>query len=203
MKKCILIVLVVINISIFCSCTTTYQRSSFTGGYSDMQLSIDQYQVSFSGNAYIGANDAYLFFLTRCAEIAKNKGYKYFYITSLQNTSGTYSYTTPGQINTQSYSNFSGNYRSTGYGSGRIIGTVNTTSYSTYTPPITYNYNKPSFTGTILLVNNAIDQKVYPFDAQILYRQGKSRSENIEITNYTLWGIGGGIVLISFIASLL
>ena len=61
-----------------CGCATTYQKDGFTGGYSDMKLGKDLFQISFRGNGYTGSGRVQNFFLRRCAELTIEQGYEYF-----------------------------------------------------------------------------------------------------------------------------
>lgn len=60
------------------SCATSYQPNGFSGGYSDMKVGKDMYQVSFSGNGYTHSQTVQEFFLRRCADLTIEQGYDYF-----------------------------------------------------------------------------------------------------------------------------
>ena len=61
-------------------CATTYQSESLLGGFSSSQLDENVFQVSFKGNAFVSPEKASDYSLLRAAEIALEKGYKYFVI---------------------------------------------------------------------------------------------------------------------------
>jgi hypothetical protein len=67
------------------SCSTPYQPSDFLGGFTELQLSSDSYQVSFGGNAYTSTQRAIDFTLLRCAELALENGYQYFVVIDADN----------------------------------------------------------------------------------------------------------------------
>ena len=74
---------------------TTYQPEGFTGGFSEIQLGENIFQVSFRGNGYTSSERASDFCLLRCAELTLEKGYSYFAIIESEKTSKTSTYTTP------------------------------------------------------------------------------------------------------------
>ena len=47
-----MILIVIIAAAMLSGCATTYQKQSFTGGYSETQLGENIFQVSFKGNRY-------------------------------------------------------------------------------------------------------------------------------------------------------
>jgi TonB family protein len=66
------------------SCATTYQKSGFTGGYSETKISESAYTVSFSGNGFASRDRVYFFWIYRCAELTLQKGYSLYVIRSNQ-----------------------------------------------------------------------------------------------------------------------
>lgn len=60
------------------SCATSYGPKGWDGGYTEMRLGEDTYKVSFHGNSSTESEDVYNYFLRRCAELTKEKGYEYF-----------------------------------------------------------------------------------------------------------------------------
>ena len=75
-----------IRLSIFmlalllCGCVTPtpYQPKGLLGGYSEEQIDIDVYLVSFSGNGATSADTVWYYWVYRCAELTRQKGYDYF-----------------------------------------------------------------------------------------------------------------------------
>ena len=67
-------------ILILSGCATAYQPKGLSGGFSEIQLSVDTFQVSFNGNGYTDPSRATEFTLLRSSEIALENGYRYFVI---------------------------------------------------------------------------------------------------------------------------
>ena len=64
---------------LLCACATAYQSNdNFTGGYEEMQLGENIYQVRFEGNGNTKADRASSFLLRRCAELTLENGQRYF-----------------------------------------------------------------------------------------------------------------------------
>ncbi len=59
-------------------CATGYQPAGATGGYTDEKLDESHYRVRFAGNGYASKARVYYFWLYRCAELTRQKGYFYF-----------------------------------------------------------------------------------------------------------------------------
>jgi len=66
-------------------CATSYQKHGLTGGYSEIQLAENVFEVNFSGNGYTGAQTVKQFTLYRSAELTLERGYKYFSIMGRDN----------------------------------------------------------------------------------------------------------------------
>lgn len=164
------LLLAIVSFSILASsCATTYQPLSEMGGYRDLELSQENYNVSFYGNGYTSSDTAYLFFLTRAAEIALERGFEYFYLNNLQNLMTHEVYTTPGTLSTQLTQNY--------------FGTI--TATSTYAPGIMYNINKPGFTGNIVFVHEPLKDAPPPLDARLIYAQGMDMKKRVDSNNKT------------------
>lgn len=73
-------------------CATTYQRSSFSGGYSETRLGDNIFQVFFKGNGYTGRERAVDFCLLRSAEVAIENGFRYFVIVDSEKHTETGSF---------------------------------------------------------------------------------------------------------------
>lgn len=100
------------------ACATSYQPQGYSGGYTDMKLGKDIYQVSFKGNGYTGSDRVNRFFLRRCAELTQQQGYEYFALVNQeaeanQQITGT-------NYNGTATSNYGGGYN--------YSGTMNTTT---------------------------------------------------------------------------
>ena len=64
--------------TLLASCATQYGKSGFTGGYSDEKIDETHYRVKFNGNGYAKSDRVWSFWMYRCAELAKEKGYTHF-----------------------------------------------------------------------------------------------------------------------------
>ena len=117
-------------------CSTSYQPRGFTGGYTDMKIQDDIFQVSFSGNGYTGRQKAQNFALLRSAEVTFENGYHYFVVLGGETMNEQSSFTTPVQSHTI----------------GQVYGYRNSATFRSqtiYTGGQTYNFNKPVATLTI------------------------------------------------------
>ncbi|MCI4669091.1 MAG: hypothetical protein MRZ79_13230 [Bacteroidia bacterium] len=70
------------------SCVTAYQASGFTGGYEQMRLNDNTYNVSFHGNGFTTESLTSVFILRRCAELTLENGRRYFELLN-SNTNST------------------------------------------------------------------------------------------------------------------
>ena len=62
------------------ACATGYQAHGLTGGYQEQKIAEDVYRVIFAGNGYASKEMVERYFMYRCAELTKEKGYKYFVV---------------------------------------------------------------------------------------------------------------------------
>jgi len=73
--------ILILSLTIFlASCATSYHRKSFTGGYSELQIEKNIFQVSFKGNSRTSVERSVDFTLLRSAELTLQNGYDYFVI---------------------------------------------------------------------------------------------------------------------------
>lgn len=86
MKK---ILLLLVPIFLLSACATPYQKKGFRGGWSELQLSEDTYQVAYSGNAYTSQERVSDFALLRSASLTLENGYKFFALMSEKEYSQT------------------------------------------------------------------------------------------------------------------
>src|SRR2546430_1266132 len=72
-----------------CSCATAYRpaKNGADTGYSESQMALDQFQVTFQGNAHTSLEQANDFALLRCAEIARQHRFNCFAVIDTINTS--------------------------------------------------------------------------------------------------------------------
>ena len=153
MKNLFLIMLVTIFIQ---GCATAYQRTGFTGGYSETQLDENVFKVSFRGNAYTGRERVSDFTLLRSAELTLENGYKYFVIIDANSYTSNSTYTTP----TTSHTTGS----AYGYGNS-AYGSATTTT----TGGQTYNISKPSSSNTIVCFKEKPNVG-FSYNAEFIYK---------------------------------
>ena len=171
----IIAIITVIGFSVM-SCTTvppgpvaTYKQQGAPGvagwfgdgdttpsGYSEIKLNDNTYRVSFSGNRYTERNNAYVFFLTRSAEIAKANNCSYFLVLNVEDQS------TAGSLTTGGYS--------VPYSAGGFSTTINV-------PQTTQTFVVPSFTGEVQIYNarRGVENE---FEANAIFEQGMELKES-------------------------
>jgi hypothetical protein len=64
------------------ACATPYQSKGFLGGFTDMQLDKDVFQITFKGNGYTSSGDVQNMALLRASELTLQHGFKYFVIVA-------------------------------------------------------------------------------------------------------------------------
>lgn len=153
MKNLFVITLIAIFIQ---GCATTYQRTGFTGGYSETQLDENVFKVSFRGNGYTGRERVSDFTLLRSAELALENGYKYFVIIDANSYTSNSTYTTPTRSHTTGNAYVSGN---------SVYGSATTTT----TGGQTYNISKPSSSNTIVCFKEKPDSG-FSYNAEFIYK---------------------------------
>lgn len=152
MKKILSIIPLIIMLF---GCATGYHPNGYTGGFSQLQVANDTYVVKFQGNAYTNMDRAFQFALRRCADLTKEKGYRYFKIIKSSSDISRYTYRTPIVANTTSNSNGSvyGNY---GYGNYNAYGNSSSNSTTTLSGGDVVTQNRPSaYIAIKLFKNNA------------------------------------------------
>ena len=75
-------------------CATAYQPMGFTGGYSEVQLNADTYQITVAGNGYTSTDRAQKIALLRASELTLSAGYRRFTVLG-GNVSQQYAGSTP------------------------------------------------------------------------------------------------------------
>ncbi len=121
-------------------CATPYQKSGFSGGYSDVQLDSNTFNVEFRGNGYTRRQTVETYLLYRCAQLTAEAGYDYFVIVGRDTDTKNQLFATAGDYtsNTTGNASFYGN---TAYGSATTTGT--------YNPPQIFSVTKYGGTATI------------------------------------------------------
>lgn len=70
--------------TILAGCATPYTRNGLTGGYTEKRVDDSTYEVTFSGNGYTGKDMVWYYWIYRCAELTKEKGYDSFALAQNQ-----------------------------------------------------------------------------------------------------------------------
>ena len=70
-------------------CATTYGPQGLTGGYVDDQVDEETYFVSFYGNGNTDGDTVWYYWIYRCAELTKEKGYTAFTLDPLRKKTST------------------------------------------------------------------------------------------------------------------
>lgn len=86
-------VLFALALLVFCSCATPYRPARSGKGYSDWQISSNEFAVSFRGNGETDAERATDFALLRSAHVALEHGFTHFAVMNVTNTSSARPYT--------------------------------------------------------------------------------------------------------------
>lgn len=81
------------------ACATPYQPMGALGGYSDIQLNADTYQITVAGNGYTSSDRAQKIALLRAADLTLKAGYQRFVVLS-GNVSSQYAGNAPVVMNT-------------------------------------------------------------------------------------------------------
>ena len=122
------------------ACATAYQSQGLTGGFDEVQLDTNVYQVNFRGNGFTSAERAADLCLLRSADLTLEKGYKYFAIVERQERSSQSSFQTPSQSYTSS--------NVTGSVSGNTFNANGSSTTRTYGGQ-TVRVTRPSATNTV------------------------------------------------------
>ena len=72
----------IIFLFLLSSCATTYQKSGFSGGYTDQLTGKNTATIYFKSNAFTSISETRQFAMRRAAELTLSRGYDYFLIES-------------------------------------------------------------------------------------------------------------------------
>ena len=125
--------LIAVAFFLFSACATPYQSRGVTGGYSDVQIDSNTFNVEFRGNGHTPRQQVEMYLLYRCAQITDQNGYDYFIMVDKDTEVKQGSVNTPGSFN--SYST----------GSATIYGNSvqgSSVTNGTYSPGQTIHYRK-------------------------------------------------------------
>lgn len=149
------LILLGIIVIILAGCATDYQKTSFSGGFSETQLDENVWKVTFKGNGYTREERASDLALLRCADLTLKNGYAYFALADTKASNETSAYKTP------TYSSTTGTVNS--YGNS-AYGYANTTTTGGHLMLI----NKPSATNIVVMVKQKNEIQGFSFDASFI-----------------------------------
>ncbi len=150
------LVAIVVGIGyVVAGCATKYQAQGLTGGFSETQLDVNVFRVTFRGNAYTPGERASDMVLLRSAELGLKHGFTHFALVDSQTTHDYSAFTTPSQTTTTATVNSYGN---TAYG------TANSTTYG----GDTIIMKKPSATNTVVYFKSRPNVQGMIYDAAFL-----------------------------------
>ena len=112
--------LTILALAFLTSCSTQYGISGFRGGYTEIKLDDNLYEVSFNGNGYTSGTQIKRYFLYRCAELTKTNGGNYFVMYDKNIGAIKTSSTTTGSVNNNGDFNATTSTITKSYGSGII-----------------------------------------------------------------------------------
>jgi hypothetical protein len=81
-------------------CATPYQSSGARGGFSDVQLDTNVFQITFKGNGFTSASDVSNMALLRGSELSLKHGFPYFIVVANSDITRTALMQTPAYANT-------------------------------------------------------------------------------------------------------
>lgn len=137
-------------------CTTPYQKTGISGGFSETQLSENVFRVSFVGNGYTRGERAEDFALLRSAELTLENGFSYFALADSRASTSTSAITTPATSYTTGNAYVSGN---------QVYGSATTRTYGGGTTYI----SKPSSINTVVMFKEKPVSAGMIFDAKFVY----------------------------------
>jgi hypothetical protein len=160
MKKAIAYFASLLILATLSACATPYQAHGMRGGFKEMQLDRNAWQVSFAGNGYTSSERAADFTLLRCSEIAQQNGYTHFVLVDSRSYSKNSTYTTP------THSHTTGTASGYSYGNyATATGSATTTTYGGQT----YLVSKPGRTVTMVALPRKPEG--FAYDAAMVSRQ--------------------------------
>jgi hypothetical protein len=84
MKGLLKLVVWMLMAAMLTSCATAYQKRGLTGGYGENKIDDSHYVVYFNGNGYASKDRVWYFWIYRCAQLTREKGFSYFSIEPIQ-----------------------------------------------------------------------------------------------------------------------
>ena len=136
-------------------CTTPYQKTGATGGYSETRLQENVFTVNFQGNGYTRRERSQDFAMLRCADITLDNGFKFFAIADSSADEQTMMYHSGGSSQT--------------YGTMNTVGSTSYGSFNTYSSPgYSVPIRKPRVSYTIFCFKEKPADRAMIFDAEFL-----------------------------------
>lgn len=146
------------------ACATGYKSEGFGGGFSEIPIAADAYQVSVRGNGYTSASRVQEIGLLRSAELAKENGFNYFVIHDMDSWTSTSQFTIPGSSTTTTTGS------ATAYGYGNTLNAFGqSTSHTTYNASQTMTFFKPNVAIVVQFVPDKVAEKVGALGVQQIY----------------------------------
>jgi hypothetical protein len=145
-------------------CQTPYKPNGIMGGYEEVQLSADTYQITGRGNGYTSESHLQQILLLRAADLTLQNGYRRFVVIDDRGVSTRTSFGgfIPGAATTTANV----------YGAGSFGHGTATTIYSPATPIL---INRPRGGIVIKMVREDDPLGANSFDAQLIYNQLKPK----------------------------
>ena len=137
------------------ACSTPYKSEGFAGGFSEIQLDKNVWQVTFEGNGYTKSQRSEELAMLRSAELTLSQNFTHFAFVDSRSSSETVTISTP----QNSYSTFNANT----YGNS-TYGTMSTRSYGGGTQ----SFNKPKTTNTVMMFNGKPTLNTLVYDAKLI-----------------------------------
>ena len=100
--------ILIVAIFIISGCATKYGKQGLRGGFSEMKLSSNAYQVTFHGNGLTSSQTVEMYMMRRSAELTLVNGFKYFTFADRSNKSQSFTLGT--KHNGRISKNYDGSY---------------------------------------------------------------------------------------------
>ena len=142
-------------------CATPYQPTGFRGGFDDVALADDMYELRANGNAFTSAARVRDYVLLRASEIARERGFKYFVFVTSENRERIASHTFPGEYSESTTGVVTRNGNTA---------TVSAQTEGTYTPPQVFTTTKSASAAVVKYYREKPRGLEAVFDADVVYK---------------------------------
>jgi len=133
-------------------CATAYKPDGISGGFSETQLDVNVWRVTFEGNGYTRGQRSNDLALLRSAELTLINGYTHFGLADSKSDARTGTFVSPTTYNTTGNAYVSGN---------SIYGASTTRSSGGQV----FNFSAPSSTNTVVMFKGKPDTQSMVYDA--------------------------------------